>query len=136
MASIYLGGTFYQFTVEQVRARQAILETKLLPHIKVLKPRHADDYDSALANHLDTTLTMRDKHLVSQADIVVLDMTECVKPPRGLLIETGWATAWNIPVLAIIAPDSPYNFNMFKSLVTWQLETHEQAALVINSVLG
>jgi nucleoside 2-deoxyribosyltransferase len=136
MAAIYLGGTFYAFTAEQVRARQALIEKQLLPHIEVLKPKHTDEYESGLAANLDTTLTMRDKFMVSQADVVVLDLSECERPPRGILIETGWATAWDIPVLVIIPANSPHFSNMLKSLVTWRVDTHAEAALIVNSMLG
>jgi nucleoside 2-deoxyribosyltransferase len=136
MASIYLGGTFYQFTADQVRTRQALIEDHLIQGITVHKPKHRDDYNPDLGANRDQTLTMRDKYMVKNSDLVVLDIGGTERPPRGILIEVGWASALDIPILLIIDPDSPHHFNMLTSLCTWQVATHKDAIHIINAMFG
>jgi nucleoside 2-deoxyribosyltransferase len=136
MPHIYLGGTFYGFTPDQVRARQDLIVAHLAPGIEVFRPKHRGDYDPDLGAYLDQTLTMRDKYMVQHADLVVLDITGTERPPRGILVEVGWASAWGIPILLIIEPESPHSFNMLRGLCTWQVPTQADAVRIINTMLG
>lgn len=81
-------------------------------------------------------MTLRDRWDVQHADMVLMNLHGAVKPSLGSMIELGWANAWGVPVVAVMEPGNPHEHVMVSELVTFAVESLEQAIVVIAAVLS
>lgn len=135
MPTIYLGGAFAQFTPQQVEERQNAFAALLHPSIVTHRPRHNAAYPAEIGTHLFATLTERDKHMVKQADVLVLDCSGAKEVSRGSMVEVGWASAWGKPVILIAEPGNPNLFAMSQHLANFIVASPAEAAAIANSLL-
>lgn len=69
----------------------------------------------------DVSLTRRDYNDCTKADAVLMNLAGAEKVSVGTLIELGWATAKEVPVVVILDqnnPKNPYNHPMVRALAT------------------
>lgn len=133
---LYLGGAFAQFSAEQLEARQRpfILALQLLPQVTILRPKHHLTYPVELGPHRNPTLFARDRLMVKEAHVVVLDLRQATKASIGACIEIGWADAWDKPLLLVMEKDNLHQHAMATAAARWVVATPQEAITILTAL--
>lgn len=107
--------------------------------IVAMSPMAAEDYPDRYGvgeKYINQVLTTRDWWMCSKADVVLANFENSVKASIGTAIEIGWASARDVPVLAVIPPGNIHEHAMIKSTAAWIATDLEEAVGILRGLNG
>lgn len=121
------------------RAFMTCMDTKISTwyDARILSPMRGKDLDAYKLGNIkygSKHIITRDRNDVRRADLVVMYLDAV---SVGTMVELGWASAQNIPVVGIIRPEFPLPDHPFiQELIGFKVTTIEEAALAAEDILG
>ena len=101
----------------------------------VLGPGHDDEY-LKLVMTTAKAITYRDRHDVRTSDMVLMNLLGMKRASIGCMIELGWADAFGVPVVIVMEEGNPHEHAMVTTIAGWIVDSLEEAAFVVRTVLG
>lgn len=80
-------------------------------------------------------IVVRDKHDCLTADIILMNLLGAKEVSIGSMVELGWATARDIPVVVVMEPDNIHLHVFMEQLAGFVVGTLKEAVEVVKGVL-
>lgn len=146
MSLVYLAGPITGLTYEQAVGWREEFQRLVGPSIKCLSPmRHKEyllgetDLKDGYDQHLMSTvraITTRDRFDCTRCDMLVVNVLGATRPSLGTTMEIAWADLCRTPIVMIMEPGNVHDHGMIRESVGWIVQTPEEAAFVVQRVLG
>ena len=94
-----------------------------------------------VSNHVltsDAGITTRDMWDVRRSDIIFFNLLGAEKVSIGTMVEYGWASAFNKPIITIIEKDmkNVHEHPIIRRLTNYRVETIDEGLYVVRSLLS
>ncbi len=145
--SVYLAGPISGQTLDGCNDWREWVMQKLGPEIVGLNPLRSkkarlsgvgqisDHYDDEPLTRLPG-IVGRDRFDVMRADMVLVNVLQAQRISLGTVMEVAWADLLRKPVVLVMEPQgNPHEHGMFTQVVSWRVETLEEAVRVVRAVL-
>jgi Nucleoside 2-deoxyribosyltransferase. len=145
--NIYLAGPIYGCTFDGATAWRTYATKKFLRGIVGISPMRAKEYLAATKtidhhsyDHIlssSSAITTRDKYDCTHADaILAMFPKDAPAVSVGTIMELGWASANNIPIIVVSDDPRIVDHGMVKGVAGWIVPTLDEGIFVINAIFG
>jgi len=143
---VYLAGPITGSSYGTVTEWRDILTERLKGTAQCLSPMRMKQYlskEKEIADsYANTTLsnpraiTTRDRWDAMRCDILVVNFLGATKVSIGTILEIAWADSKRIPIILIMEDDNIHKHSMVMECAGFVVKTLEEAALVVEALVG